>query len=223
MAENPTGWRLVPVEPTPEMVATVDDMDSDKFVARGRAIDIWARFIAAAPLPRVPAPPPDPAPVASGEVERPSLCRNALRDAGKPYPRSGCAVCRNGGLVGCPYENRAQSTTPARALSREEVVNALAAVKQAWDDAPIFSKLDRREIDDLVEAVTGLVSRGAYTTGVDVHENGVGVTQRPDREAIARVIAGFGPPSDNCGPATRSIWNSGLTKADAIIALIGGE
>ena len=40
--------------------------------------------------------------------ERPPLCRNALRDNGQPYPRSGCAVCRNGGLMGCPYENRAQ-------------------------------------------------------------------------------------------------------------------
>lgn len=66
-----------------------------------------------------------PAPVASVEVERPALCRNALRDAGKPYPRSGCAVCRNGGLVGCPYENRAQSTTPARAVSREEVAKVI--------------------------------------------------------------------------------------------------
>lgn len=40
-------------------------------------------------------------------VDRPALCRNQLRAEGKPYPRSGCAVCRNGGLVGCPYENRA--------------------------------------------------------------------------------------------------------------------
>lgn len=37
-------------------------------------------------------------------AERPANCRNRLRDDGKPYPRSGCAHCRNGGMVGCPYE-----------------------------------------------------------------------------------------------------------------------
>lgn len=36
--------------------------------------------------------------------ERPANCRNRLRDEGKVYPRSGCAVCGNGGLVGCIYE-----------------------------------------------------------------------------------------------------------------------
>ena len=35
---------------------------------------------------------------------KPSNCRNVLRDSGKPYPRSGCAVCKNGGLMGCPYK-----------------------------------------------------------------------------------------------------------------------
>lgn len=45
---------------------------------------------------------------------------------------------------------------------------------------------------------------------------------RVSREEIARVIAGFGPPSANCGPATRSLWEDALAKADAIIALIGG-
>lgn len=37
-------------------------------------------------------------------TERPMLCRNSLRDAGKPYPRSGCAICKDGGLMGCPYD-----------------------------------------------------------------------------------------------------------------------
>ena len=27
-----------------------------------------------------------------------------MRDAGLPYPRSGCYHCKNGGLMGCPYE-----------------------------------------------------------------------------------------------------------------------
>ncbi len=35
---------------------------------------------------------------------RPANCRMALQAAGKPYPRSGCAVCKDGGLRGCPYE-----------------------------------------------------------------------------------------------------------------------
>lgn len=42
----------------------------------------------------------------AGAGARPPLCRNALRDAGKPYPRSGCDVCGKGGLLGCPYERR---------------------------------------------------------------------------------------------------------------------
>ncbi len=39
------------------------------------------------------------------EIERrPVTCRNRLRDEGEPYPRSGCQVCGNGGLVGCQFE-----------------------------------------------------------------------------------------------------------------------
>lgn len=35
---------------------------------------------------------------------RPKYCRNRLRDELKAYPRSGCSVCVNVGLRGCPYE-----------------------------------------------------------------------------------------------------------------------
>ena len=35
---------------------------------------------------------------------RPINCREALREAGKVYPRSGCSACLKGGLYGCPYE-----------------------------------------------------------------------------------------------------------------------
>lgn len=35
--------------------------------------------------------------------QRPKNCRNQLRDDGKPYPKSGCDVCKTGGLTGCPY------------------------------------------------------------------------------------------------------------------------
>lgn len=35
---------------------------------------------------------------------RPERCRNRLRDEGKPHPKSGCAVCKTGGITGCPFE-----------------------------------------------------------------------------------------------------------------------
>lgn len=35
---------------------------------------------------------------------RPANCRNRLRDEGKAYPRSGCAYCKNGGLIGCQFD-----------------------------------------------------------------------------------------------------------------------
>ena len=47
--------------------------------------------------PRIPTP---------DEPWRPENCRNELQAKGKPYPRSGCAVCGNGGLAGCPYEHQ---------------------------------------------------------------------------------------------------------------------
>lgn len=46
--------------------------------------------------------------------ERPINCRNRLRAEGKPYPRSGCSVCRTGGLTGCPYERAAPPSTPSK-------------------------------------------------------------------------------------------------------------
>lgn len=35
---------------------------------------------------------------------RPTNCRNRLSDEGKPYPRSGCAHCKTGGITGCPFK-----------------------------------------------------------------------------------------------------------------------
>lgn len=43
-----------------------------------------------------------PQPVEESE-ERPNNCREVLRKQGKPYPKSGCFSCGNGGLSGCPY------------------------------------------------------------------------------------------------------------------------
>ena len=42
-------------------------------------------------------------------TNRPPNCRDALQAAGKPYPKSGCAVCETGGITGCPYD-RAESS-----------------------------------------------------------------------------------------------------------------
>ena len=42
-----------------------------------------------------------------GSDTRPQLCRQRLKDEGQAYPKSGCLVCRTGGLFGCPFENRA--------------------------------------------------------------------------------------------------------------------
>lgn len=55
------------------------------------------------------------APTAGGGDARPANCRNRQRDEGKPYPRSGCDHCRDGGLRGCPFELAA-----LRALEKQE-------------------------------------------------------------------------------------------------------
>lgn len=41
---------------------------------------------------------------------RPPICRNRLRDENKPYPKSGCGACGNGGLMGCPFEGAVKTT-----------------------------------------------------------------------------------------------------------------
>lgn len=46
----PAGWKLVPIEPTVEMLRTVDSEAEDKYVARGRAYSAWASMVAAAPI-----------------------------------------------------------------------------------------------------------------------------------------------------------------------------
>lgn len=40
------GYAIVPIEPTADMLASVDDEDSDKYVARGRAYSAWKAMIA---------------------------------------------------------------------------------------------------------------------------------------------------------------------------------
>lgn len=48
---------------------------------------------------------------------RPTKCRNRLRDEGKAYPKSGCAVCKTGGITGCPHEAPAAPPTGGRTAS----------------------------------------------------------------------------------------------------------
>jgi len=53
---------------------------------------------------------------------RPQTCRNRLRDEGKVHPRSGCAYCGNGGMMGCPFENRALATPSPSTDTLEQTV-----------------------------------------------------------------------------------------------------
>lgn len=48
-ASEREGWKLVPIEPTPEMLRAVDDEADDKYLARGRAVSAYKAMIAAAP------------------------------------------------------------------------------------------------------------------------------------------------------------------------------
>lgn len=52
-APVPGGWKLVPINPTPDMLKAVDDEASDKHLARGRAISAWGLMLDAAPLPSI--------------------------------------------------------------------------------------------------------------------------------------------------------------------------
>lgn len=64
-------------------------------------------------------------PASSSPAEkRPANCRNRLRDEGKPYPKSGCASCGNGGMMGCPHERKAPSPAPAQAGTPPEALPA---------------------------------------------------------------------------------------------------
>lgn len=47
---GPAGWKLVPIQPTPDMLKAVDDEATDKHLARGRAISAWGLMLDAAPM-----------------------------------------------------------------------------------------------------------------------------------------------------------------------------
>jgi hypothetical protein len=60
------------------------------------------------------------APAASGgegQPMSPPQCRERLMREGKPYPKSGCAVCKTGGMTGCPYEKAVHAPNPPSGAS----------------------------------------------------------------------------------------------------------
>jgi hypothetical protein len=73
----------------------------------------WAELERLAELTADKAPPAPPAapekPAGAFHSARPDNCTMALREAGKPAPKSGCDVCGNGGMMGCPYDRRAEA------------------------------------------------------------------------------------------------------------------
>ena len=50
VAVVPAGWKLVPIQPTREMLEAIGEGATDKNLARGRAIDAWSTMLDAAPF-----------------------------------------------------------------------------------------------------------------------------------------------------------------------------
>lgn len=65
---------------------------------------------------------------------RPKNCRNRLRDEGQIYPKSGCVVCKTGGLTGCPHEHK---DYPAGPISRFETLDEYDARTKADTLTPL--------------------------------------------------------------------------------------
>lgn len=68
-----------------------------QFIEFARKCGTIEETLAEAPLETPPSPPVD---------KRPFNCRNRLRDNGKAYPKSGCRVCTDFLIRGCPYERQ---------------------------------------------------------------------------------------------------------------------
>lgn len=76
-------WRFIPQPPPPQRLKIPDNFPG------------MQRPTAAQAAPLSPADP------------RPQSCTMRLRDEGKAAPRSGCASCHMGGMLGCPHERKA--------------------------------------------------------------------------------------------------------------------
>lgn len=89
-ASVPEGYTIVPIEPTDKMI------DAGCDASELYRVDFMRSFIAA-----VKAFDEDDY---ENNKERPKRCRNRLRDEGFPHPKSGCEVCKTGGVGGCLYD-----------------------------------------------------------------------------------------------------------------------
>lgn len=73
----------------------------------------------------------------------PKQCRERLMREGKPYPRSGCDVCKTGGLTGCPYEKAVHAPDPPAAASVSERARALLAAEYERANFPDVARTIR--------------------------------------------------------------------------------
>lgn len=103
------------------MLLGVDDIKTPKIDPKAILNDLgwYAEVQAEAPEPELESEPEIPtkqddvdayqeAALRHNPFNRPNSCRNQLKADGFPYPKSGCSVCKNGGLMGCPYERQGQ-------------------------------------------------------------------------------------------------------------------
>jgi hypothetical protein len=98
---TPAGWRLVPIEPTPEMLKSVDGEAEDKYLARGRALSAWRSMLAEAPQPALAA---DAVPVAWRPIETaPKNGPEILLSNGSSVSQ-GYWLHREGGITECRDE-----------------------------------------------------------------------------------------------------------------------
>jgi hypothetical protein len=58
---------------------------------------------------------------------KPENCRDRLKEEGKAYPKSGCAVCAVGGLLGCPFDRPYEQDIKAILAQNNEVLEGVLA------------------------------------------------------------------------------------------------
>lgn len=79
---------------------------------------------------------------ADGVEALPTNCRNRLKAEGKPHPRSGCVVCKTGGLTGCPYERQTVESSEARAAADDLVIYGTAIMRDGKRIDPRTVQID---------------------------------------------------------------------------------
>lgn len=110
--------------------------------------------------------------------EKPSNCRNRLRNEGKVHPRSGCAHCKTGGLLGCPFERptppASQESAGADLILADD--NALRYACRVLDgDHP--TREDRREARKLLMAMRTRIRHPAPPSAAPVAQEGAADAQ----------------------------------------------